>query len=66
LIQATRTAGAQDFAKKRRKEVGIVCRKEQFVKEGIEEEREREREREREKRPDREGAISKEALRTQR
>ncbi len=41
MIQATRTAGAQDFAKKRRKEVGIVCRKEQFVKEGIEEERER-------------------------
>ncbi len=64
MIQATRTAGAQDFAKKRRKEVGIVCRKEQFVKEGIEEERERERERE--KRPDREGAIGKEALRTQR
>ncbi len=48
MIQATRTAGAQNFAKKRRKEVGIVCRKEQFVKEGIEEERERERERERE------------------
>jgi len=46
VIQATRTAGAQNFAKKRRKEVGIVCRKEQFVKEGIEEERERERERE--------------------
>jgi len=43
LIQATRAAGAQDFAKKRRKQVGIVCRKEQFVKE-----RERERERERE------------------
>jgi len=62
VIQATRTAGAQNFAKKRRKEVGIVCRKEQFVKEGIEEERERERE----KRPDREGAIGKEALRTQR
>jgi len=43
LIQATRAAGAQDFAKKRRKQVGIVCRKEQFVKEGIERERERER-----------------------
>ncbi len=47
MIQATTTAGAQDFAKKRRKEVGIVCRKEQFVKEGIEEEREREETRQR-------------------
>jgi hypothetical protein len=64
LIQATRAAGAQDFAKKRRKQVGIVCRREEFVKEGIEEERERERERR--ERPDREGAIDKEALRTQR